>query len=141
MAVLAALARVAKELHADLEPVGPHSLAFALTLARRRTALAPRVLRFRVYLQVDEEERVVYFTETLWEQDANPRPGLELSHAFGPKQETFIVQRVGPPGMVEQQAELFAKRYHHEFDFAPIRQRLRDACKAERYKLRHLLPV
>lgn len=139
MAIRDALRRCAQHLHADLEET-TGGVSLELVLARRATRGSMKQLRYRVQLDIEEEGKVAYFSEFLWER--SDRPGLDLAPMLGPKEETF---RVGPArhvsNVLERQARLFGKRYGAQFDFRPVRNEVARACEVEGYSLRHLIPL
>lgn len=139
MPIRDALHRVAKALHADVEGEPGGGLAFSMVLARRQAGGLPKLLRYRIALDVDEPARTVHFQESLWEEDAGPR--LDVAARFEEKEQAFRVSPADAPGNVERVALLFARRYKGRFDFPQVRQRLRDACLTEGYRLRHLIPL
>jgi hypothetical protein len=139
VAIRESLKRCAQNLHAEaLETTG--GISMEIVLARRTTRNAVKQLRYRVQLDIEEEGRVVYFSEFLWERADSG--GVDLAPMLGPKEETF---RVGPARQVssvlERQARLFSKRYGAQFDFRPVRNEIARACEVEGYSLRHLIPL
>jgi hypothetical protein len=139
MAVRDALRRVGKTLRADVEEEPDGTLVLALVLARRQAGGLPKLLRYRIRLDVDDAGRTVFFQEWLWEEDGGPR--LDVADRFEEKEQAFRVSPATAPGNVERVAALFSRRYGVAFDFPQVRQRLRDACVAEGYRLRHLIPL
>ncbi|HET6399101.1 MAG TPA: hypothetical protein VFH47_06070 [Candidatus Thermoplasmatota archaeon] len=139
MAIRDALKRCAQNLHAELQET-PGGISLELVLARRPTKGTVKQLRYRVQLDIEEEARVVYFSEFLWERTDDP--GIDLAPHLGPKEETF---RVGPArhvsSVLERQARLFQKRYGAQFDFRPVRNEIARSCEVEGYSLRHLIPL
>lgn len=139
MPLRAALQRVGRTLRADVTDEPGGGLALEMVLARRAAGRLPKCLRYRIALDVDEAGRTVFFQERLWEEDAGP--ALDVAAHFEEKEQAFRVSPADAPGNVERVAQLFAQRYGSGFDFPQVRQRLRDACLAEGYRLRHLIPL
>ena len=139
MPIREALHRVGKSLHADVGEDPGGALWIAMTLAKRRAGGLPKQLRYRIGLDIDEAHRTVFFQEWLWEEDHGPR--LDMAARLEEKDQAFRISPADAPGNVEQVALLFAKRYGTPFDFPQVRQRLRDACLTEGYRLRHLIPL
>lgn len=133
-----AIRHLARLLHGDVEGGSGHWV-LELTLAQRRTGSELRHLRYRLNLDEEEGDAVVYFEDTLWERVA--APGLDLGGALRGKEEAFLVGAASEGGAVEQQAPLFEKRYDTRLDLAGVRRRLAEAVKAEGYTLRHLMPL
>ena len=141
MSIVAALRRVGHELHADVEDAGGH-VALEMTLAKRDTPAALRHLRYRIQLDVEEDEKTVYFTESLWERGVAAKGAIDLAPRLAGKEETFRVEEVpSGTGDLELQSRLFEKRYQVRLDLAPVRRRLKAACASEGYDLRHLVQV
>jgi len=138
MGIRDALRRVGKGLHADVSEE-PDKLWLDLVLAKRVAGGSPKMLRYRIGLDADDASKTVFFQEWLWEEDATL--GLDLAERFGEREQAYRVSGAEAPGNVETVAELFAQRYGMEFDFPQVRLRLRDACGAEGYHLRHLIPL
>lgn len=139
MPIRDALRRVGQSLHADVGETPGGAVWFELVLARRQAGVLSKRLRYRVGLDVEEGPRTVFFQERLWEEDAGPR--IDLAAGFEEKEQAFRVSPPEAPGNVERVALLFAQRYGRTFDFPQVRQRLRDACLMEGYRLRHLVPL
>lgn len=133
-----ALVRVGKALHADVEQDGEGQVAIELVLARRRAGTLEKRLRYRIALEADPASRTVFFQEWLWEDDGLP---FDLAGRLAEKDQAYRVSGAEAPGNIESVASLFAQRYGAEFDFPEVRLRLRDACAAEGYQLRHLIPL
>lgn len=139
MSVQDALRRAGKALHADVEEDADGTVTLQLALARRRAGTALQTLRYRVALECDPASRTVFFQETLWEDDG--RPALDLAARLAEKEQAYRVTGAEARGNLEQVAALFEQRYGARFDFPQIRLQLRDACEAEGYQLRHLIPL
>ncbi|HLF15898.1 MAG TPA: hypothetical protein VI796_00470 [Candidatus Thermoplasmatota archaeon] len=139
MALLDALRRVGKAFHADVEEA-PGEVAFELVIARRLAGRVAKQLRYRVRLEADDGEHTVYFSEVLWERD-DGRGGLDLTPRFGAREEAFRVAREAESAALDAQVALFELRYGARLDFAPLRKAVAEACRAEGYELRHLVPL
>ena len=138
MGIREALVRIGKELHADVEQDADGALSIELVLARRQAGTLTKRLRYRIALESDPASKTVFFQESLWEDDGRP---LDLAGRLGQKEQAYRVSAAEAPGNIESVAVLFAQRYGATFDFPEIRLRLRDACAAEGYQLRHLIPL
>jgi hypothetical protein len=134
-----ALRRVGKALHADVEEDADGTVTLQLDLARRRAGQVLQTLRYRVTLESDPASATVFFQETLWEDDDTP--SVDLAGRLGEKEQAYRVTGPEARGNLETVAALFERRYGAQFDFPQIRLRLRDACEAEGYQLRHLIPL
>lgn len=138
MGLDAAIRHLARQLHADVEGVDGHWV-LELTLAQRRAGAEQRNLRYRLSLDEEDGDAVVYFEDTLWERvDA---PGLDLGGALREKEEAFLVAGASDAGLVEKQARHFESRYGTKLDFPAVRRKLAETVKKEGYTLRHLIPL
>ena len=133
-----ALVQVGKALHADVEEDADGTLWMEVTLARRQAGALTKRLRYRIGLEADPAATTVFFQEWLWEDDGRP---FDLASRLAEKEQAYRVSGAEAPGNIESVAPLFAQRYGAEFDFPEVRLRLRDACAAEGYQLRHLIPL
>lgn len=138
MALDEAIRHLSRQLHADLEGGNGHWV-LELTLAQRQAGSEMRHLRYRLSLDEEDGDAVVYFEDTLWERADHP--GLDLGGALRAKEEAFLVAPASSGGLVEKQARHFEDRYATKLNFAAIRKRLAEAVKAEGYTLRHLIPL
>jgi hypothetical protein len=134
-----ALRRVGKALHADVEEGADGLVTLQLALARRRAGQVLQTLRYRVTLESDPASRTVFFQETLWEDD--DRPTVDMAARLAEKEQAYRVTGAEARGNLESVAALFEQRYQATLDFPQIRLRLRDACAAEGFQLRHLIPL
>lgn len=139
MGVREALIQVGKALHADVEEDADGTLSFHIVLARRMAATLQKRLHYLIRLESDPASRTVFFEERLWEDELGP--GLDMAGRLAEKEQAYRVSGAEAPGNIESVASLFAQRYGAEFDFPEVRLRLRDACAAEGYQLRHLIPL
>ncbi|MHB1260710.1 MAG: hypothetical protein ACYC2H_03235 [Thermoplasmatota archaeon] len=133
-----ALVQVGKALHADVEEDGEGRISIEVVLARRQAGTLTKRLRYRIGVEADPASRTAFFQEWLWEDDGRP---LDLAARLAEKDQAYRVSGAETPGNIESVATLFAQRYGTEFDFPEVRLRLRDACTAEGYQLRHLIPL
>jgi hypothetical protein len=138
MGVREALVQVGKQLHADVEEDADGTLWIEVVLARRRAGTLEKRLRYRIGLESDPASGTVFFQETLWEDDGR---SFDLGSRLAEKEQAYRVSGAESPGNIESVASLFAQKYDAEFDFPEVRLRLRDACAAEGYQLRHLIPI
>lgn len=134
-----ALRQVGKAMHAEVGEDADGTLWIELALARRIAGHVLKTLRYRIGLESDPASQTVFFQEWLWEADSGH--GFDLAARLAEKEQAYRVSGADAPGNIEQVASLFAQRYGTEFDFPEVRLRLRDACRAEGYRLRHLIPL
>jgi len=140
MTVQAAVRQFARELKAEWHEGDKPALE--LTLGQRRTDVDLRVLVYRIGLEYNDVQKIVFFEESLWEQTKGPRGGVDLTFALRPKEETFRIIPSSERGTIEEQAQTFANRYEAlAFDFAGLRRKLATIAAEHGYKLKHLIPL
>jgi hypothetical protein len=138
MDMMTALRRLGRELGADAEEDG-NRISLDMTLAQRKDIQA-RILRYRLDMEVDEDDRTVLLFESLWEKRG--RRGLvDLAPKCWGVDEPFQVDsRPRNPGLIAQ-VRLFSMRYPDMPDVNALRERVKWACQRLGYTLRHLAPL
>ncbi|MES2154881.1 MAG: hypothetical protein V4510_07065 [bacterium] len=133
-----AIRQYGRQLHADVDGGDGHWVV-ELTLAERHAGSELRHLRYRLNLDEEEGDAVLYFEDTLWERVQHP--GLDLGGALREKEQAFLVGPATEGGAVEQQVPTFEKRYETRLELGKLRKKLSDMVQAEGYTLRHLMPL
>ena len=109
------------------EKKGVFTLAF--TLAERKAFLSKQKLTYQAKFRVDDKAKLVKFTEMLKESSS----GME-SGGTSFKTESFKTGKGGQlESVIDQQADLFGKRYDYTFDFKTIRSKIKELAEAEGY--------
>jgi hypothetical protein len=94
---------------------------YAVTVAERKAFLSRRKLAYRAAFRVDDEHRVVHFTERLVESGAGLSTGDDAA-GFGFQAGSYKTSGRGREGTLEEQSSLFGQRYDYTFDFAAVRK-------------------
>ena len=138
MKMLEALLSLGRELRADMEQEGDR-LSLDMTLAQRRD-IHHRILRYRLDMEVDEEDRTVLLFESLWEKGGG-KPHVDLAPKCWGVDEPFQVDNVpSNPGLVAQ-VKLFSMRYPDMPDVNALREKVKWTCQRAGFSLRHLAPL
>jgi hypothetical protein len=108
------------------EKKGIYSLTF--TVAERKTFLSKQKLIYEAKFRIDENAKSIKFTEMLRESSTGMQAGTEF------KVESYKIGKGGQrEGSIEQQAELFGKKYNYDFDFKVIRARMESLASENGY--------
>lgn len=94
-------------------------------VARRKAFLSKKTITYIAKYRIDEASREVRFTEMLKESGSGLSIGgsdSDFGPGFGFKKETYKTGAGGRDGVIEEQSNLFGKRYNYEFDFQSIRK-------------------
>ena len=110
------------------------------TVAERKSFLSKKKLVYTAKYRIDEKKQEVRFTEVLKESGFGVSGGGDFdSPGFGFKKETFKTGGKSREGVIEEQSNLFGKKYNYTFDFKTIRenieQKTQDAGFAFKYKM------
>jgi hypothetical protein len=122
----------AKSIPADVkEKKGIYTIQF--TVAERKAFLSRQKLEYQAQLRVDDNTKTVKFTELLKEASS----GME-SAGMTFKTESY---KTGPGGQLEsvidQQANLFGKKYDYNFDFKTIRGKIKSLAENAGYDFKY----
>jgi len=128
MELLQAIQTYTKSIPAEVkEKNGIQELSF--TVAERKTFLSRQKLTYQAKFRIDEAGKLVKFTEILKEGSAGMQAGagfqVESYNTFnksGKREET-----------IEQQSDLFGKKYSYTFDFKTIRNKIEALAKETGY--------
>ncbi len=93
-----------------------------LTVAERKAFLSKKKLTYVARYRIDENAKEVHFTEMLKESGSGMSGGdFDDSPGFGFKKETYSTGKGGRSGSIEEQSNLFGKKYSYSFDLGRIR--------------------
>lgn len=126
-----AIQTYAKNISANLkEKKGSYDLS--VTVAERKTFISKQKLTYQAKFRIDEDEKVVKFTEMLKEASS----GMNAGSGF---QTTSF--RTGKGGqqesVIEQQSTQFGKKYTYSFDFKTIRGKIESLAKEAGYAFQY----
>jgi len=92
-------------------------------VAERKSFLSKKKLVYIAKYRIDEDKREVRFTEMLKESGSGLSNGVDFdsSPGFGFKAESYKTGGGAREGYIEEQSNLFGKKYNYTFDFKAIR--------------------
>lgn len=133
MALLDDLKAVVSGIPAELkEKKGVYS--FETIIAERKAFLSRKKLTYSAKFRIDEEKREVVFTEMLKESGFGLSSGSDdLSPGFSSKKYTYNTLSGAREGTIQEQSNLFGKKYSYTFDFAAIRKQIQAAAEKNGY--------
>lgn len=117
----------AKSISANLKEK-KSSYDLSLTVAERKTFISKQKLTYQAKFRIDEEEKVVKFTEMLKEASSG------MSAGSGFQTTSFRTGKGGQQeSVIEQQSTQFGKKYTYNFDFKTIRGKIESLAKEAGY--------
>ena len=94
---------------------------YSAVIAERKTFLAKRKLTYNAKLRIDENAKVVKFSEMLIESGSGFSSGGDLDNSmttgFGIKTESYNTFGGTRKGTIAEQSTLFGKDYSYQFDY------------------------
>jgi hypothetical protein len=140
MTLLLAIQEFAKTIPADIKELkGIQELTF--TVAERKAFLSTQKLQYVAKIRILDDQKLVRFAEMLKESGAGISTGSDFdsSPGFGFKTETYKTGGAGREGSIEEQSNLFGKKYEYRFDFKTIRGKIEELAKTEGYQFQKKL--
>lgn len=120
MSLLDTVNNIVKALPAELkENKGIYS--FELVLAERKAFLTKQKLTYSAKFRIDDSKKET--SMGLSNSDSGMSPG------FGFKTETFNTFSGAREGNIEEQSEIFGKKYTYNFDYSTIRKGIEEKAK------------
>ncbi|MFH0969097.1 MAG: hypothetical protein V1804_01180 [Patescibacteria group bacterium] len=132
------LKKIVSEIPAELnEKKGIYS--FEVLVAERKAFLSRKKLTYSAKFRINEEGKEVKFTEMLKESGSGLSSGGggfngEMSAGFGFKTESYNTLSGAREGNIEEQSNLFGKKYEYKFDFGAIRKKFEEKAKENGYQ-------
>jgi hypothetical protein len=110
--------------------------SFEATIAERKTFLSRKKLTYKGKFRIDEEKKTVKFTEMLKESGFGLSSGTDdgISPGFGFKTESYNTFSGAREGTIEEQSNLFGKKYDYTFDYGKIRKQIEEKAKEAGYQ-------
>ena len=135
MSVIDDLTKIVADLPAQLsEKEGIYS--FEIRVAERKAFLSKKTLTYSAKFCINDEEKTIKFTGMLKESGSGFNAGGmdgEMSAGFGFKTETYNTMSGAREGSIQEQSDLFGKKYTYDFDFARIRTMVETAATQNDY--------
>jgi hypothetical protein len=121
-------------------------LEFSATIAERKAFLSKKKLTYSAKIRIVDDEKVVKFSEVLIEAGSGFTSGGNsddvMSTGFGFKTESYNTFRGAREGNIQEQSNLFGKKFEYKFDYKEIRSRIEEIVKSDDYRFEYqILPV
>ncbi len=122
----------AHDIPADFkEKKGAGQITF--TVAERKALLSKQKLTYEAKFKVDEKGKILRFTEVLKESSSGMSSG-----GFEYSSGKFKTGKDGrQESLIEQQSQLFGKKYEFAFDFKAIREKIESLAREAGYDFRY----
>ncbi len=112
--------------------------SFETVVAERKAFLSKKKLVYSAKFRINEEDKELKFTEMLKETGFGLSSGGgfddDMSPGFGFKTESYNTFSGAREGTIQEQSDLFGKKYNYEFDFGSIRKKFEAVAKENGYK-------
>jgi hypothetical protein len=125
----------ADSIHANLR-VKRGVYEITLVVAERKAFLTKKKLEYTAKFRIDDDNKLLKFTEMLKESGSGLSAG-DSSAGFGFKTETYNTRGKQREGTIEEQSNLFGKRYEYHFDFKNIRLQIERLANAAGYQFQY----
>lgn len=121
-------------------------LEFMIVIAERKSFLSTKKLTYSARMKVDETSKIVIFSEMLVEAGSGLSSGGGIddgmSTGFGFKTESYNIMSGAREGNIEEQSDLFGKKFDYKFDYKEIRAIVENTVRAAGYEFKYqILPV
>jgi hypothetical protein len=119
---------------------------YSATIAERKAFLTKKKLTYTANMKIDENTKVVKFSEMLIESGSGFSSGGDLDNGmttgFGIKTETYNTFGGARKGTIAEQSTLFGKDYSYQFDYKEAVIKLKELVEKAGYKFEYqILPV
>ena len=119
---------------------------FSATIAERKAFLSKKKLTYSAKMRIDVDAKVLKFSEMLIEAGSGFTSGGDfddgMSTGFGFKTESYNTMRGAREGTIQEQSNLFGKKFEYKFDYKEIRSKAEEAAKSANYRFEYqILPV
>jgi hypothetical protein len=124
---------------------------FISVIAERKAFLSKQKLTYSAKIKVDESAKVVHFSEMLVEAGSGFMSNSGgfgggfndgMSTGFGFKAGSYNTMSGALEGNIEEQSNLFGKKYEYKFNYKDIRSKIEDVAKSAGYKFEYqIFPV
>src|SRR4030042_226534 len=114
---------------------------FSATIAERKAFLSKKKLTYSAKMRIDDSTKVVKFSEMLIEAGSGFTSGGDLddgiSPGFGFKTESYNTFRGAREGSIEEQSNLFGKKFEYKFNYKEIRSKVEETTKSADYRFEY----
>ena len=105
-------------------------------IAERKAFLTTKKLTYQAKIKIDETAKEVHFTEMLKEAGAGLSAGgdLDMGPGIGFKAETYNTMSGARQGTIQEQSNLFGKKYEYKFSYEKLRNDIQAQVEKFGYK-------
>ena len=119
---------------------------FSIIIAERKAFLSTKKITYSARIKVNEATKIVNFSEMLMEAGSGLSSGNSfddgMSTGFGFKTESYNTMSGAREGNIEEQSDLFGKKFDYKFDYKEIRSIVENTVKTAGYEFKYqILPV
>jgi len=119
---------------------------FVAIIAERKAFLSTKKLTYSAKMKIDEQAKLVKFSEMLIESGSGFSTGGDfdggMSTGFGFKTEKYNTFGGARQGSIEEQSNMFGKKFEYKFDYKEIRSKVEELAKTNGYRFEYqILPV
>lgn len=118
---------------------------FKTVIAERKAFLSSKKLTYSAKMKIDDSAKSVTFSEMLIDSSSGLSSGGfdgEMSAGFGFKTESYNTLKGPREGSIEEQSNLFGKKFEYKFDYKEVRSKVEDIVKKSGYAFKYqVLPV
>lgn len=109
-------------------------------IAERKAFLSKVKLEYIARFKIDEAAKEVKFSEMLKEAGSGLSGGSDdMSPGFGFKTETYKTGAGPREGSIQEQSELFGKKFDYRFDYSTVRRQVEEKTSAAGYAFSYQL--
>jgi hypothetical protein len=110
-------------------------------IAERKAFLSTKKLEYTAKFRIDDDAKLIKFTEMLKESGSGLSSGSDfdggMSSGFGFKTESYNTFKGGREGSIQEQSNLFGKKYNYEFDYKEVRTKFEELAKNAGYEFKY----
>lgn len=120
---------------------------FNSVIAERKAFLSKKKLTYQAKMRIDSVNKTINFSEMLIEAGSGLSSGGGgfddgMSTGFGFKAETYNTMSVAREGNIEEQSNLFGKKFEYKFDYKDIRAKIEELAKNAGFEFKYqILPA
>lgn len=120
---------------------------FNSVIAERKAFLSKKKLTYQAKMRIDSVNKTINFSEMLIEAGSGLSSGGGgfddgMSTGFGFKAETYNTMSGAREGNIEEQSNLFGKKFEYKFDYKDIRAKIEELAKNAGFEFKYqILPV
>jgi hypothetical protein len=109
-------------------------------VAERKSFLSRKKLVYIAKYRIDEEKKKFRFTEMLKESGSGLSGGdIDSSFGFGFKKTTYRTGSGPREGTIEEQSNLFGKKYNYVFDFKTVHSAVKNKVREAGFDFTYLI--